>query len=170
MDKKKTEARPVHDHKAPALPVVFVSACLMGVNCRYNGNGERLPEIIELMDRALLVPVCPEVLGGLPTPREPAERIGNEVITRSGIRVTKQYQKGAREVEQLATLYHCAAALLKERSPSCGNGVIYDGTHSRSKIKGDGVTVEHLKRHGIPVFGESNIEELKDFIDTIRNL
>lgn len=108
-----------------------------------------------------MIPVCPEQLGGLPTPRIPAERVKDRVITQVGVDVTKEYQIGAEEALKIAKLYNCKKAILKEKSPSCGCGKIYDGTFSRNLIVGNGVTAELLLKNGIEVFGESEIDKLK---------
>lgn len=138
-------------------PNILVSACLLGVHCRYNEKGVMDQKVMGLMERANLVPVCPELFGGLSTPREPAERSRDKVVTIKGKDVTGEYEKGARETLALARAYGCRCAVLKERSPSCGSGMIYDGTHSGKLIKGDGVTAELLKKEGIQVIGESEI-------------
>jgi uncharacterized protein YbbK (DUF523 family) len=114
----------------------------------------------ELMKKYHLIPVCPEIFGGMSTPREPAERIKDKVITRIGEDVTEYYKKGAQEVLNLAKLYQCEYAILKERSPSCGCGKIYDGTFTHTQIDGDGVLAELLISEGIKVLGESNVQEL----------
>lgn len=145
-------------------PVVLVSACLFGVNCRYNGGGEAVDWIKALAGDVILIPVCPEVMGGLPMPREPAERSGDAVVTKCGADVTAQYAAGAQHVLQLAQWYGGQSAILKERSPSCGSGMIYDGTHSGRLISGDGWTAELLKQHNIRVFGESEERKFKDFM------
>ena len=134
---------------------ILISACLLGVCCRYDGGGNPQDWAERLAERHELVPVCPEQLGGLATPREPAERLGDRVVTRSGADVTEAYRRGAQEAVALAGLLGCQAAVLKERSPSCGRGVIYDGSFSHTRIAGDGVTAELLDRAGIPVYGES---------------
>ena len=139
---------------------LLISACLMGVRCRYDGGRKPLDCLDKLMDQHVLIPVCPEVLGGLPTPRVPAERIGEKVITQDGRDVTANYQQGAEEALRLAKMTGCTHALLKERSPSCGCGVIYDGTFSGSLCKGDGVCGALLKANGIEVLGESRAREL----------
>lgn len=139
---------------------ILVSACLLGVNCRYNGKGELAPGIRELMERCHPVPVCPEIMGGLPTPRTPAERSGGRVITRDGDDVTDAYERGAEEAVRLAKLYGCRYAVLKERSPSCGSGTIYDGTFTGTQIPGDGVTAARLAQEGVAVYGESSIGQL----------
>lgn len=139
---------------------ILVSACLMGVNCRYKGDGAMIPEIRPLMEHYCLIPVCPEIMGGLATPRVPAERQGGRVVTKDGGDVTEQYRKGAKETARLAALYGCRYALLKERSPSCGSGWIYDGTFGRRLVPGDGVAAARLKEEGIAVYGESSAGQL----------
>ena len=138
---------------------VLISACLLGVCCRYDGDSKAYPGIEQLARQHTLVPVCPEQLGGLPTPRPPAERRGDRVVTRSGD-VTEQYRRGAEEALKLCKLLGCEAAVLKERSPSCGSGAVYDGTFSGVLTTGDGVTAELLTAHAIPVYGESQLEKL----------
>lgn len=140
-------------------PNILVSACLLGVHCRYNGKGVMEPALKEMMNQANLIPVCPEILGGLATPRTPAERVGDRVLTQKGEDVTQAYEKGARETLALAQLYGCSLAVLKERSPSCGSGMVYDGMFTGTLKKGDGVTAELLKEHGIRVTGESTIQK-----------
>ena len=139
---------------------ILISACLLGVCCRYDGESKPIMQTVALMERYHLIPVCPEQLGGLPTPREPSERQGDAVRTKSGADVTTQYRRGAEQALHLARLYGCWAAVLKERSPSCGSGEIYDGTFSGRLTPGDGVTAALLKKTGIAVYGESEIEAL----------
>ena len=139
---------------------ILVSACLMGVGCRYDGKSNQLPQLEQLMKQHTCIPVCPEIFGGLPTPRVPAERQSSKIMTQDGQDVTQQFVRGTAEVLRLADLYHCKAALLKERSPSCGCGQIYDGTFTKTLTEGDGLTAEMLKRKGIAVYGESQIGEL----------
>lgn len=139
---------------------ILVSACLLGVCCRYDGASKPNEAVLKLLERHTLIPICPEQLGGLATPRPPAERQGDAVRTQSGADVTEQYRRGAEEALRLCRIYGCQAAVLKERSPSCGAGAVYDGTFSGSLIHGDGVTAELLKANGIPVYGESRVEEL----------
>ena len=139
---------------------ILISACLLGASCRYDGGSKPVLSVEALMGRYQLVPICPEQLGGLPTPREPSERQGNTVVMRSGTDVTAQYRRGAEQALHLAQVFGCKKAVLKERSPSCGSGEIYDGTFSGHLTSGDGVTAELLKANGIEVFGESEIETL----------
>ena len=139
---------------------ILVSACLLGCACRYDGASKPHPAILRLARERAVIPVCPEQLGGLPTPRPPAERQGEQVVTEQGTDVTVQYQKGAEEALRLARLFGCETAVLKERSPSCGSGAVYDGTFSGVLTTGDGVTAELLTANGIPVYGESQLEKL----------
>lgn len=139
---------------------LLISACLLGVPCRYDGASKPHPLAEALAARYHLVPVCPEQLGGLATPRPPAERQGDRVTARTGADVTEAYRRGAESALTLCRLLDCRAAVLKERSPSCGHGEIYDGTFTAALTAGDGVTAELLSAHGIPVYGESRIQEL----------
>ena len=139
---------------------ILISACLLGAACRYDGGSKPVLSVEALMGRYQLVPVCPEQLGGLPTPREPSERQGDLVVMKSGADVTEQYQRGAQQALHLARVFGCKKAVLKERSPSCGAGEIYDGTFSGKLTPGDGVTAALLKANGIEVYGESEIETL----------
>ena len=138
---------------------LLVSACLLGCPCRYDGASKPCPAVLALAERHELVPVCPEQLGGLPTPRPPAERREDRVVTQSGD-VTEQYRRGAAEAVRLARLLRCDGAVLKEKSPSCGRGAVYDGTFTRTLTPGDGVTAEALLAAGIPVYGESEAGSL----------
>ena len=144
---------------------ILVSACLLGVNCRYSGKGELCQELQKLMKEHHMIPVCPEQLGGLATPRTPAERVKDRVVTQMGEDVTAQYEKGARETAGLAELFGCRCAVLKERSPSCGSGRIYDGTFSRQLVSGDGTAAALLKERGVRIFGETEIEKLKQYLE-----
>ena len=136
---------------------ILVSACLLGVACRYDGQSKTYPRIEELCRRHQVVPVCPEIMGGLPTPRVPAERRGAQVITKSGANVTENYDRGAQQVPQLARTMACTVAVLKERSPSCGSGQIYDGTFTGTLTDGWGVAAQLLRENGIRVLGESQL-------------
>ena len=129
-------------------------ACLLGIKCRYDGKSKPNKKVIKLAKKEILIPVCPEQLGGLATPREPAEQRGKKVITKSGKDVTKNFKKGAKEVLKLAKFFGIKIAILKQKSPSCGCGLIYDGTFSGKLIKGDGVTAALLKKKGAKVISE----------------
>lgn len=139
---------------------LLISACLMGVKCRYDGKQKKIPELDRLVEKYVLIPVCPEVLGGLPTPRVPSERRGEAVVTRDGRDVTENYRLGARETLRICQMTHTDCALLKERSPSCGCGSIYDGTFTGTLCPGDGVCAALLKQHGVRLYGESQVTEL----------
>ncbi len=138
---------------------ILVSACLLGVRCRYDGESKACPAVLDLAKEHELVPVCPEQLGGLPTPRTPAEIQGERVVTRDGRDVTKEYQKGAEEAARLYQLLRCDCAILKARSPSCGCGQVYDGAFSGTLTPGDGVTAQALKRLGVRVMTEETLND-----------
>ena len=140
---------------------LLISACLLGVECKYSGGSNALPEetIEKLRRRYGLIPVCPETAGGLPTPRDPSERLGERVVSCRGADVTAQFKKGAEAALTLARRYGCTTALMKEHSPSCGSGLIYDGSFSGKLVKGDGCAAELLKAAGVSVVGE-NVTEL----------
>ena len=137
---------------------VLVSACLLGVCCRYDGQSTGHPLMGELLQKHTVIPICPEQLGGLSTPRPPAERRGGGVFTREGADVTAAYDRGAREALRLARLYSCSVALFKERSPACGSGQIYDGSFTKTLVDGYGAAAELLEKNGIRVLGESDLE------------
>ena len=143
---------------------ILVSACLLGAPCRYDGKSVPCAALAAAAARGVrLVPFCPEIYGGLATPRMPAERRDGRVVTRDGRDVTAQYERGAREALRLCRLFRCEAAILKEKSPSCGSGRVYDGTFSGVLAGGDGVTAALLKANGVPVIGETQAEDyLKD--------
>ncbi len=141
---------------------LLISECLLGVACRYDGKSRPLdrPALDALREKYELVPVCPEILGGLPTPRLPAERRDGGVFNAAGEDVTAQFARGAVEARRLAALFGCRKALLKERSPSCGCREIYDGSFSGTLRAGAGVAAEALTADGISVFGESDLKAL----------
>lgn len=143
---------------------ILVSACLLGVNCRYDGGGGRSQEVLKLMEQYHLIPICPEQMGGMKTPRKPAElrkqrepdgKETTKVFNKDEEDVTEFFVRGAREALELAKLYGCTKAVLKERSPSCGCGTVYDGTFSGKKVPGNGITAELLAKNNITVLGES---------------
>lgn len=146
---------------------LLISACFLGLPCRYDGASRPQPWAETLAARHELVPVCPEQLGGLPTPRAPSERQGDRVVMNTGADVTAQYRRGAESALALCRLLGCEAAILKERSPSCGHDHIYDGTFTGTLTAGDGVTTELLRQNGIPVYGESQVADfLENGADT----
>ena len=139
---------------------LLISACLLGENCKYSGGNNYEPLTEALGERFELVPVCPERLGGLTSPREPAERVGERVLSRTGEDWTAAFYLGAERTLEIARREGVSQAVLKERSPSCGCGAVYDGTFTGTVVPGDGVAAELLKRHGVHIRGESQIEEL----------
>ena len=139
---------------------VLVSACLLGIGCRYDGKHKANEEILALREKYNLIPTCPEILGGLPTPRVPSERVGAMVMMKDGRDVTENYNRGAEESLRLCRIYNIKTAILKERSPSCGKGEIYDGSFTSTLTERDGVTAELLMKEGIRVIGESEINIL----------
>ena len=139
---------------------ILVSACLLGCSCRYDGKSKPCEPILSLASRHCLIPVCPEQLGGLPTPRPPAEIMGKRVINNQGHDVTQAYEKGAMEALKLYQALDCRMAILKSRSPSCGCSQVYDGTFSGTLHPGDGVTASLLKQHGIPLLTEEESEKI----------
>jgi len=133
------------------------SACLLGINCRYNGETKSNQKIIKLAENEILIPVCPEQLGGLATPREPAEQKDNKVFTKSGKNVTNIFENGAKEVLKIAKLFNIRETILKQRSPSCGCDQIYNGNFDGTVINGDGVCTKLLKENGIKVISEEDL-------------
>lgn len=147
---------------------ILVSACLMDVPCRYSGDGADFRPLSKLLeDRPDLhpVPLCPEQLGGLPTPRPPAERRGERVVTQAGGDVTEAYRRGGEAAVRLARRLDCRCALMKARSPSCGSGTVYDGTFTHTRIPGDGVAAAALKGAGIPVFDEEHFGDFLNYVN-----
>lgn len=140
-------------------PRVLVSMCLMGVGCRYDGRDKDI-DLDALMEKAELIPVCPEQLGGLSTPRMPAERRGDAVVNREGIDVTAAFDRGAEQAARLARRFGAQWALLKARSPSCGVHEIYDGSFSGARIPGMGVAAARLRAMGVRLYDECHIDDL----------
>lgn len=124
---------------------IVVSACLAGFSCRYDGKANTVPFIQELYQQKLVLPVCPECLGGLPVPRIPCEIRQHRVISKTGTDCTYEYRKGAFLALQYARFYGAKMAVLKAKSPSCGVGQIYDGTFTKTLVAGDGIFAQMLK-------------------------
>lgn len=140
---------------------ILVSMCLLGIACRYDGCPGKMPAgLAQLAAQHTLIPVCPEQLGGLSTPRLPSERQGERVVMCDGTVVTAQYRRGAEQALALAQQCGCTAALLKAKSPSCGSGRIYDGSFQHQLISGWGVTAQMLRDNGIRVYDERQIGRL----------
>ncbi|TCS43031.1 DUF523 domain-containing protein [Reinekea marinisedimentorum] len=146
---------------------LLVSACLLGEKVRYNGSGQLVdhPFLAALIDAGRVITVCPEVDGGLPTPRPPAEIQSSgsavRVVTINAIDVTEQFTSGANNALEVAKKEGCAFALMAARSPSCGNQQIYDGSYSGKLIEGSGITAELLQRNGIQVFNQYQLDDLE---------
>ncbi|MBO4914047.1 MAG: DUF523 domain-containing protein [Oscillospiraceae bacterium] len=135
--------------------LLIVSKCLAGIPCRYDGKDNLVPEIKALVERGEAVAVCPEVLGGLPTPRTPSElQPDGRVLNKQGEDVTAQFVSGAERALEICREHGCAGAILKARSPSCGKGVIYDGSFAGKRVPGNGVFAQMLLDAGIPVMTE----------------
>lgn len=140
---------------------VLVSACLLGDAVRHDGKSKRVhhPVLEKWLAEGRVVRVCPELLGGLGVPRPPAERVGDRVVTNAGVDVTKQFELGARAALALVKEHGVKLAVLKEFSPSCGSAQINDGTFSKTRIVGSGVTTTLLRAHGVQVFSELQWDE-----------
>lgn len=140
--------------------MILVSACLVGLNCKYNGGNNFNKKIFEMVKNGDAIIVCPEQLGGLTTPRVPSEiKIINGkrcVITKEGKDVTSEYERGAEEVLKLAKSLNIKRAVFKSKSPSCGCGLIYDGTFTGTKINGNGITTDLLIANGIEITTEED--------------
>lgn len=143
----------------------IVSSCLAGINSRYDGDSNEVEAIVELVRQGKAIPVCPEQLGGLPTPRICAEIVRNEslnkrVINKEGEDVTKEFCEGAEKALAIAKIVGAKKAILKSKSPSCGCGLIYDGTFSGRLVEGSGLTAELFVKNGIEVCNENEIGDL----------
>lgn len=132
---------------------IVVSACLLGKNCKYNGGNNYSPAVMDFLKGHEVIAVCPEQLGGLPTPRIPSERRGCQVINAEGADVTAEFTAGSEAALRIALEQGAELAVLQSRSPSCGFGKIYDGTFSKTLIDGNGTFAELLAAQGIPILG-----------------
>lgn len=139
---------------------ILVSACLVGINCKYNGKNNYNDKILLLSKKYNFILICPEYFGGLSIPRNPSEVLNDKVVSIDGKDVTKEYQLGALKALNLAKTYNCKKALLKEKSPSCGIDKIYDGTFTHTLINKSGITAQLLMDNDIEVYKESEIDEL----------
>ncbi len=151
--------------------MILISACLVGIDCRYNGEGNLVPELKKLVEKGMAIPVCPEQLGGLTTPREPCEitveadnQKEQKVITQDGQDVTFNFKKGAEETLKIAQMADVTCALFKERSPSCGSNKIYNGKFEGKLIPGQGLATQILKKSGISVFSEEDMNAFYEYI------
>ncbi len=139
-----------------------MSACLLGEKVRYDGGHNLLYH--DRLQELDIVPCCPEVDGGLPTPRIPSERYHDRVMNHEGRDNTRYFKKGANIALDLVKKYDIKVAIMKAKSPSCGNEMIYDGTFSKTLKKGKGATVDLLEKEGVKVFNENQLEEAFAFI------
>ena len=136
-----------------------VSACLAGERCRYDAGDNTCPHAVRPAEEGRAVPLCPEVLGGLETPRSPCERVGERVMNRDGQDVTRAFEQGAAKATEIARKQGCTAAIIKSRSPSCGFGRIYDGSFSHVFCEGDGVWAAMLRDDGFDLYSEESLPE-----------
>lgn len=140
--------------------MILVSACLAGVKCRYDGESNKNQSIVDLVKSGRAIAVCPELLGGLDTPRDFCElNSSDRVITYKGEDITDFYTRGAYKTLEIAKIVNAEIAILQQRSPSCGCGKIYDGSFSRKLINGDGCTAKLLKENGVIVCNDENFNE-----------
>lgn len=146
---------------------ILISACLLGQNVKYDGGHNSIvdnPFINKLLKLDMLIPFCPEVEGGLETPRVPVEIINNKAINQIGEDKTSYFNQGAQKTLELCKKHNIKYAILKFRSPSCGSGQIYDGTFSHTLISGDGISTKLLKENNIKVFTEKELENIEKII------
>lgn len=141
-------------------PPLLISACLAGKNCRYDANSATVSYLAELMEHYELIAVCPEQLGGLPTPRPCAELVKERVLTKDGLDLTGQFLSGAKKALDIAQQQACKIALLMERSPSCGSHTVYDGTFSGTLVEGEGVFAHMLRQMGYTIYTPQTLELL----------
>ena len=139
---------------------LLISACILGTNCKYNGKNNYNPLVEKLKERYILIPICPEEMGGLSTPRNPSEILNDKVISSKGDDVTNNFFDGANKALDIVKKEKISKALLKEGSPSCGSNYIYDGTFTKTKINGMGITARLLKNNSIKIYTEDEIELL----------
>ena len=143
---------------------ILVSACLLGENCKYNGGNNKNENVIKLGKKHTLFPICSETFACLPTPRVPSEIRDGRVYSKNGEDLTEAFYDGAEKALYVAEETGCQTAILKERSPSCGFGKIYDGTFSGTLTYGNGIAAQMLFEHGIKIYGESDIKRVA-FLD-----
>lgn len=139
---------------------ILISSCLLGNNCKWNGRNNARELIMSIKDKVEFIPVCSEVLGGLPTPRIPSEIVGDRVINEINLDVTDHFLEGAEKVLRIAKENNVKYAIFKERSPSCGVHQIYNGKFERTATEGKGITTRLLEKNGIRVYSDEEIEIL----------
>ena len=134
--------------------MILVSKCLAGYDCCWDGGTNLVPEIKALVDQGLAVTACPEVLGGLPTPREPSEIKDSSVVNKAEVDVTAEFKAGAEKALAIYKENNCTCSILKAKSPSCGKGTVYNGLFDGGLVTGNGITAQLFLDHGIKVFTE----------------
>ncbi len=149
---------------------ILVSACLYGEHVRYDDGDVTCEDerFLKWKKEGRLVPICPEVFGGLPTPRPDSQRVGDKVMSCKGVDVTKEYEKGAREALRLAKENEVVFAVMKQDSPSCGSRYIYDGTFTDTKKEGQGRAVQLLREAGFTVFGEEELDKAEELLNSLE--
>ena len=133
-----------------------VSACLAGCKCRYDGKDNLCPKVKQLVEEGRAVTVCPEVMGGLPTPRIPSERNNGKIVNSIGEDNTKYFESGVEKSIEIVKEHNIKKAILKAKSPSCGNKYIYDGTFSKTLVEGKGLLAEKLSEIGVEIYDEGD--------------
>lgn len=136
---------------------ILVSKCLMGENCRYKGDNCKNEKVLDAVRGETVIAVCPEQDGGLSTPRPPAEIVGDKIVNAEGKDVTKEYLAGAANALRLAKENNVSLCILKAKSPSCGSGIVYDGSFTGKLTEGDGITAKLLKENGFRVISENDL-------------
>lgn len=137
---------------------IMVSACLLGENCKYNGGNNDNEKVKAFCQGHEIIPICPEVLGGLPTPRIPAEIVNGVVTNKKGISVDTQFRLGADKALQIAKENNVDLVILQSRSPSCGVNQIYDGSFSGKLVSGNGIFAQLLIKNNFSVIDSASIE------------
>ncbi len=139
--------------------MIIVSACLAGINCRYDGKNNKTAGVCRLVSLGKALPICPEQLGGLPTPRAPSEISNGRVVDKNGNDITHAFQRGAKQALKISLMAGCKKAILKSRSPSCGFGMVYDGSFQKKLVPGKGVFAALLENAGVYIITEENLKE-----------
>lgn len=136
---------------------ILVSACLLGLNCKYNGENNENEKVLKYLEDKEIIPMCPEIFGGLTTPRPPSEIRGDKVVNNLGVDVTDNFRRGAEETLKIVKKLGIKKALLKAKSPSCGKDKIYDGTFTNTLITGEGITTKLLRENNIEIISEKEL-------------
>lgn len=148
---------------------IIISKCLLGSNCRYDGKSHTYKKIEKLKSGNVIIPICPEQMGNLPTPRNPSEIVEDKVIMKGGRDVTNEFELGAKASLFIAKTCAADFAVLKSLSPSCGKGEVYSGTFSKTKVNGNGITAKLLMDNGIEVYTENEIDKILEKIKLMQD-